>query len=119
MRGRSFILEEVLPLASSRQSLNQIDMTDMATAWAAFEEINKVTVTLTLCRGQRGANLELRLQGAAVTHQEVAGAPSYKVLVSASSWVFDHRSLDSAVFHLLYTLDGLIASEEMSNADKK
>jgi hypothetical protein len=106
-------------LASSRTTGNQIDVTDVAVAWAAFEEINDVSVTLELAMIVRGANREPRLFGTAMGGPPAGTVLRPSVLASASCWVFEHRSLDAAVFHLLYTLDGLIAAAEFENAAKK
>ena len=106
-------------MASSRGSQNQIDVMDVATAWGAFEEINQVLVMITVNRVQRGPQREIQLIGTAVPQSALSTGQRHWGSVSASSWVFDHKSLDTAVFHLLYTLDGLIASAELENADKK
>lgn len=102
-------------MARSRQTLNQIDVTDVAVAWAAFEEINQVQVTISVLMIERGTAREPQLRGLAVSLPEVNGVPLPKVSVSATCWAFDHKSLDTAVFHLLYTLDGLIASAEFGS----
>jgi len=109
----------VSSLASSRGSQNQIDLTDVATAWGAFEEINQVHVSITVERAQRGAQREVRLTGTAVPRTAGSTGLRHWACVSANSWVFDHKSLDTAVFHLLYTLDGLIASAELASVDRK
>lgn len=106
-------------MASSRASLNQIDQTDVAVAWAAFEEINQVIVTINMYMSKRGTVREPQLVGIAVSRPSAGGAATSKVSVSATSWAFSHKSLDTAVFHLLYTLDGLIASAELDAVDKK
>lgn len=106
-------------MASSRASLNQIDLTDVAVAWAAFEEINQVIVTINLLMIKRGTAREPQLCGVAVSRPPEDGGAESKVSVSSTSWAFDHKSLDTAVFHLLYMLDGLIASAEFENAGKK
>lgn len=106
-------------MASSRNSLNQIDLTDVAVAWAAFEEINQVMVTINMHLVLRGATREPQLYGVAVSFPAVDGVAKPRDSVSATSWVFSHKSLDTAVFHLLYTLDGLIAEAELANVAKK
>jgi len=105
-------------LASSRASQNQIDLTDVAVAWAAFEEINSVHVYIKCTMERRGDHREPQLMGVATPRTTVEPAQKPWGSLSANSWVLEHRSLDSAVFHLLYTLDGLIAAAEMLNAGK-
>lgn len=106
-------------MASSRASLNQIDMTDVAVAWAAFEEINRVDVSIECRLVLRGQIREPRLYGEARQVMDESTEVKPSVLASASSWAFGHKSLDTAVFHLLYMLDGLLAEQEMANAGKK
>jgi hypothetical protein len=106
-------------LASSRYSGNVIDLTDVTVAWAAFEEINRVRVIIEVSMAVRGAIREPRLFGQAFRLLHGSGAAESLAYVSANSWVLDHRNLDAAVFHLLYTLDGLIASAELGGVPKK
>jgi hypothetical protein len=94
-------------------------MSDVAVAWAAFEEINQVRVTVDVQMAERGAVREPRLFGQALLNLDESTDPKPSDYVSASSWVFNHKSLDNAVFHLLYTLDGLIAERELAIAGKK
>jgi hypothetical protein len=106
-------------LAQSRSSQNQIDLTDVATAWGAFETINEVLVMITVNRTLRGSAREPKLIGTAVPASALSTGQRHWGSVSAECWAFDHRSLDSAVFHLLYTLDGLIASAEFGSVETK
>lgn len=106
-------------MASSRPSQNTLDVTDVAVAWAAFEEINSVDVSIECRLVQRGQTREPRLYGEARERKDGSTEAQPLVLVSASSWVFGHKSLDAAVFHLLYTLDGQLAELEMAKGGKK
>lgn len=106
-------------MASSRPSSNTLDVTDVAVAWAAFEEINSIDVSILIKPAQRGGQKEMQLRGAASPRADASMEAKPWASVSATSWVLDHRGLDAAVFHLLYTLDGLIATAEMSSVGKK
>lgn len=106
-------------MASSRFSQNTLDLTDVAVAWAAFEEINSVDVSIECRLVLRGQTREPRLYGEARERKDGSTEAQPLVLVSASSWAFGHKSLDAAVFHLLYTLDGQLAEHEMAKAGKK
>lgn len=106
-------------MAKSRASLNQLDLTDVAVAWAAFEEINQVDVEIALVMAKRGPHRELVLKAKAVDRKDECVDQKRSVLANANSWVMNHKSMDAAVFHLLYTLDGLIAEQEFINAAKK
>lgn len=105
-------------MASSRHSQNTIDLTDVAVAWAAFETINSVEVTIDVRMVPRGANREPKLYGVAFDHPAVDTGQQRSALASANCWAFDYRSLDAAIFHLLYTLDGSIASAEFERTGK-
>lgn len=109
----------VSSLASSRASQNQLDLTDVAVAWAAFEEINSVSVEIECALVHRGPIREMQLIGRAYDQHQENTDQTRLVLVSATSWVMNHKTLDTAVFHLLYTLDGLIAEREFANAGNK
>jgi hypothetical protein len=109
----------VQPLAKSRGTLNQLDLMDVAVAWAAFEEINQVEVVMSLSMFLRGAVRELQLTGVAWDRSQGHMDRVPLVLAKSTSWVFNHRTLSTAAFHLLYTLDGLIANSELSGADRK
>lgn len=106
-------------MASSRPSRNAPDLSDVYVTWRALEEINKVTITIALGVAPRGVTPELLVNALAWDNsQENMEAPPL-VLANAKCWAFDHQSLDIALFHLLYTLDGRIAEAELLNADKK
>lgn len=106
-------------MASSRRSIREIDLTDVAVAWAAFEDINQVKVAMRLTRTSRQGTPEPMLSAEALNTAPANGAAKRWGSVNAISWVMNHKSLDTAVFHLLYTLDGLIASAELNHADEK
>jgi hypothetical protein len=111
--------KEVQPLASSRATQNQIDLTDIAIAWAAFEEINQVTVTIACGMAPRKGVPEPVLDAIAWDNKTENTEAKPSALANARCWAFGYRSLDTAVFHLLYTLDGRLAEQELANAGKK
>lgn len=106
-------------MAQSRGSQNRIDQTDVAVSWAAFEKINQVIVEITMRLEPRGGAREPRLFGVATDNRPECMDQKRSALASATAWVFSHQTLDTAVFHLLYTLDAAIASEELNNAGNK
>ena len=106
-------------MASSRPSRNQPDLTDVYVTWRALEEINQAMITVALGVAPRGATQELLMNGIAWENPLGDTEASPSVLASVRCWGFDHTSLDTALFHLLYSLDGAIARAELEKADKK
>lgn len=106
-------------MASSRGTSNNPDWQDIASVLQAFQHINRCTVDLGLQVVVKGSRIELALTAHAwepgVDRRVVKPLGSASVTCSASGL----RSLEAAAIHLLYLLDGKLASAEMGSVEHK
>jgi len=106
-------------LASSRGTSNGPDMRDIAVTWEAFEEINDCVVTVAMTLVKAKGDHEVILSGAAWEKDLRNLITGQQLLASAICSATHYVSLENALFHLLYTLDGNIASAELEGKGKK
>lgn len=85
----------------------------------AFEEINQVQVSLRIAcvlhRGQTDLELTAEAVGKHTQEQVVKSLASVSVKCSSMNL----RSLEAALIHVLYMLDGKLAEEEYAGIPKK
>ena len=93
-----------------------LDVVDVDVSWRAMEQINQVTISVMVNSVPRGAIHELQLHAIATPLPRQGGDPSSWELASAICWVFDYQNLETALFRLLYMLDGAIAEHEIGRS---
>jgi len=107
-----------VPLAASRFSLNSPDWIDVEAVIGAFEEMNRVVITLTgrmaVVSGSR--SLQFEIQAHSRDH-EIGEVPSL-ASVRCHPGLSNHRSMESAILWALYQLDGQLARAEMEKDGK-
>lgn len=106
-------------MASSRPSSNSPDMMDVAVSWLFLENVNEVTITMALGMVLRGETPEPLLQAIAWDAKPENADQQPSALANARCWAFGFKTLEAALFHLLYTVDGQIARNELANAGKQ
>jgi hypothetical protein len=100
-------------LATSRISSNNPDWVDVVEVMAAFEEINRVTITLTgrvvVVAGARSLRLELQAHDNKI---EIGEAPSL-ASQRCSLGYGGYKTMESAIMWALYQLDWQLAQHEL------
>lgn len=106
-------------MAVSRISSNRADLSDVTVTLAAFEKINQVRVQIELSclesRGMTDLNMRATAWSLESIEQEARPLGYANVTFSATNL----RSLDAALIHLLYLLDGRLAEQEFVAAQPK
>lgn len=96
-----------------------LDLTDVAMNIAAFEQMNQVKIEMRLSVGDRQGRACVLVTAAA--HQrdlDIGEAPS-SASVSVNCLALNLRSLDAALIHALYLLDGQLDNNEPGGKVKK
>lgn len=108
----------MLPLASSRGSLNAPDAKDTAEIIRSFEEQNRVRVVITL-RPTRGTDkVDFWLEGKILSEHDANGVRSLLAFASVQCLASNHKTTDAAILALLYALDFQLAEGEFRKAGK-
>lgn len=94
-------------------------MTDVAVSWLFLESTNQVTITIALGMAMRGATPEPLLNAIAWDAKPENAEAQPSALANVRCWGFGFKTLEAALFHLLYTVDGQIAQNEFANASNK
>jgi hypothetical protein len=111
-------LEEVLPLASSRLSSNYPGGQDVVMNLEAFEAINTVTIEIRMRSSLRGGLADIVMTALAHPSAELIGEVPPLASVSRSYLGMQVKTLDAAVFQLLYALDAQLALREFESAKR-
>ena len=106
-------------MASSRFSSNTPDLEDVTVTIAAFEKINQVRVSVRLGCVERDGRTDLRLIAEAWSLEGLFSEVRLLALVSVNCSGINLKSMDAALIHVLYMLDGKLAEEEFARVDKK
>jgi hypothetical protein len=106
-------------LASREGSRSGVELVDVAMNIVAFETMNNVrmTVLLTVVDRHGRADIQLLLTAYDRKHSGAEVKPSVSVNVSCLGT--NLRSLEAALIHGLYTLDGKLASIEIAGEGPK
>jgi hypothetical protein len=100
-------------LASKRPYSAGVDWKDVAGNLVAFEAINGVRLEIRISTGDYKGRADLLVTAIAhETKHEIGEAPPL-ASVSATCSGSRLRSLEALVIHILYTLDGRLADNEM------
>jgi len=99
-------------LASSRGSSNGVDWRDVAGNIVAFEAINGVRVELRITTTNHHGRADLWIALLAHPADREIGEVAPLASVSLSTSATRLRSLEAAIIHGLYLLDGKLASNE-------
>jgi len=102
-------------LASKRGYSSGVGATDLAHMWAAFEELNTCTLSLSMALEMRYGRPDLRIIVSASTKStaDVEPAPLGSSDFSLSSQGF--VTLDSAIMFALYQIDFQLAASELGD----
>jgi hypothetical protein len=100
-------------LASSRGTYSSPDIQDVAVNLLAFEEINRCQIIISLTVVGEPADRQMSIGAVARELESVSSDQPVLASVSAICSGMNVRSLEGALIHILYTLDGEIASREM------
>lgn len=106
-------------MAVNRTTSNSPDTEDVTVTLHAFEHINQVRVNIRLTTKTEGRNSDLTILAECWEKQPLIGEAKFLASVSATCLALNLRTLDAAVIHVLYLLDGKLAEEEFANAAKK
>lgn len=100
-------------MAQSRFSQHSPDLLDTVSAWEAFEHINSVSLKVRLAsvtvRGRWKLMMVGEVWSLSVENGEALLLVSESLNCSDTSW----RSMDTAVFRLIYALDAALAFKEL------
>lgn len=103
-------------MASSRPSSATVEWADVAFQVVAFEAMNQVKIVLTLTVEDNRGKADVTI-GAAAHRRSPAGVEAAPLaLVSVICSATRLRTLEAAVIHTLYILDGKLAEEEFERA---
>lgn len=105
-------------LASSRFSSNSPDLVDIAAVLDAFQETNRVRVTVEIQLADPGEKAILYLQATAWMREEESGGQLPLVLQSARRALGPRQTMEAAIFQLLYALDFQFAEDEFARTAK-
>lgn len=111
--GIRLLRTEVTKLASSRGSSNGVDWRDVATQWLAFEEMNRVQLSMRMSSAGEHVSpdlfLALEAHPVGVKIGEAPSLASSSVRVSA----LNVRTMEAALSYALYQIDFLLAAQEI------
>jgi|SRR5215208_1641140 len=113
------VLEEVLPLAQSRGSLNSPDWQDISTIIRTFEGTEQVDITVELTHTMVMGASALLVAAKAYSNKKGEQAAQPLASASATCSATGLRTLEAAVIHVLYVLDFQIAVAELGKAEVK
>jgi hypothetical protein len=106
-------------LGSNDRWLNGIGSLDVLMSMVAFERINNVRLEIRLSSTETRGKADLQIMCAAhAVGVEIGEAPSL-ASVSVTCLATNLKSLDAALIHALYLLDGKLASNELGGTVKK
>lgn len=100
-------------MASSRGSSNGIDWRDVATQWLAFEEMNKVRLSLGMSSGGAHVAPDLFLTMQAWDREAVVGEVPPLASTSLRVSSLNVRTMEAALSYALYQIDFLLAAKEL------
>lgn len=106
-------------MASSRYSSNGPDAKDVAEALDAFQQQNKVRIVITTRLVEENNQVDLWLEGKALSAESVNGVRSLLASANVRCLGSRHKTTDAATLALLYALDFQLALAEYKSADKK
>lgn len=106
-------------MASSRPSSSQPELSDLALTVEAFEVMNAVCIEIRLRSSLKGGLADFQMTALAHPSAHQIGDLPPLASVSRSYLAMNVKSLDAAVFQLLYALDGQLASAEFEGTLKK
>ena len=106
-------------MAQSRGSSNNPDLYDISAVMAAFEEVNQVRITLSIQTRQMGRVGDIQIGAMASDNRSDNPEANTLASVNATFLATGRKTLDAAVIHVLYLLDGKLASNEMASAEVK
>lgn len=90
-----------------------LDLTDVAMNIVGFEVMNNVKIALVMTVEDREGVGEVYLTATALPRQLGSGAVKPLASVRSSCYSMNVKSLEAAVIHILYLLDGKLGSVEM------
>lgn len=106
-------------MASSRFSSNQPDLTDVAVTLAAFEKINQVRVQISLNCVEEKGRTDVCITSTAWQMASPFTEAGFLASSSATCLAMNLRSLEAALIHSLYSLDGQLAKREFEKVATK
>lgn len=107
---------EVVPLGQRDRWLSGIDLVDVGMNVVAFEAMNNVRIEVRLTVGDYHGKADLLVEALAYERQSPNGVAKPLVSVSVSCSATKLRSLEAALIHVLYLLDGQLAESELESA---
>lgn len=94
-------------------------MIDVAALMEAFEEINQVKIILSITLEGTGSLRGLRIGAVAMENNSPSTEATVLASVNASFSAMNLKTVEAAVMHVLYLLDGKIAYQEMAGGAAK
>ena len=117
--GGFFIVIGGASLGSSDRWFNGIGMTDVLMNIVAFETINNVQIELRMSVEDNMGRADLRITCLANERQQGPLGPVTLASASVTCLSTNLKSLDAALIHALYLLDGELAREELRGEEVK
>ena len=105
-------------MAANIGSSNGPDLRDIAAALLAFEEQNTCRLVMTLRTMPPPATPDIWLEGKALSLPQLGQVPRLLASASVTCLAISHKSMDTAVFRLLYALDFELAQREFDTVRK-
>lgn len=106
-------------MASSRFSSNSPDLQDVTVTIAAFEKINEVRVNVRLGCIEHKGHTDLEMIAEAWSLPGLQQEVKLLGCVSVRCSTINLKSMDAALIHVLYLLDGKLDEAEFAAVDKK
>jgi len=96
-----------------------IDLVDVAMNIVAFETMNQVKLEMRLSVGDRQGRACVLIEAQAHSRNPENGEAPPLASVNVNCLALNLRSLDAALIHALYLLDGKLADEQIGGVAKK
>jgi len=108
-----------VPLASSRFTSSSPDCVDVLAVMEAFEEINRIKLTVRLTVEVSARTVVLLAEATAHTRVDAGAEPVLLASRQLRTGYSQKQTMDSAILQLLYGLDAQLAASELDATVKK
>jgi len=109
----------VVPLGRNDVWKSGIDLVDVAMNIVAFETMNQVKLEMRLSVGDRQGRACVLITALAHDRSYEIGEVPSLASVNVNCLALNLRSVDAALIHALYLLDGKLAEEAVGNVQNK
>lgn len=99
-------------MGTNQKWLQTVDATQVAYLAQAFEDLNRVSISITMSPVETASGTDFYLSASAFTRADVSADRALSACVNSTFRALNCQTMDNAIIGLLYRLDDEIARRE-------